>query len=138
MFHFYLYYSFFAANHHFMIVHKDRNRPYICHPFASPVIILCQDGKRCEAVLNLCIVDHDVGTSSLKVEQFPVESFVMGIANCMTCDGGSGDADTLFAHLLLTALNIFTGVYWNRRLRKTLGNKVFSQFQFICHYLVKF
>ncbi len=27
-FYFYLYYSSFAASHHFMIVHKDRNLPY--------------------------------------------------------------------------------------------------------------
>lgn len=109
-FYFYLYYSSFAASHHFMIVHKDRNLPYICHPIASPVIILCQDGKRCEAFLRLCIVYHDVGTSTLKVIQFPIKSFVMWIANCLACGSGSGDADALSAHFLLTALNSLTGV----------------------------
>lgn len=106
-----------------MIVHKDRNRPYICHPFASPVIILCQDGKRCEAFLRLCIVYHDVGTSTLKVIQFPIKSFVMWIANCLTCGCGSGDADALSALLLLTALNSLTWVWWSWHCCKSFGNK---------------
>lgn len=96
--------------------------------------------------MRLCIVYHDVCASSLKVIQFPIKGFVMGITNCLTCGSGSGDADALSALLLLTALNSLTGVCWSRRCRKSLGNTGivclfvfspdFSQLQFKCHYSV--